>query len=211
MPLELVMNHKFSTPEEQSNFIRIALSNADRLESLVTDLVLLSSMDQGTLNTVRQRIDPEADIRARVYKRLERYKNKELNFVLEISSDGVITAPRREFIQALLHLVDNAFKFSFPGGKIHMSVVLGVNGGVTVDVEDEGPGIPPELCEKVFERFYQASQGDTREYGGIGVGLTIARAVFRGLGGDVQILKTSKGCRVRAFLPDRRPEDVVYE
>ena len=77
-------------------------------------------------------------------------------------------------------------------------------------MQDEGPGIPPDLREKVFERFYQISQGDSREHEGLGVGLTIARAVFRNLGGKVEILDSPKGCRVRAYLPERSLGDIVY-
>ena len=83
--------------------------------------------------------------------------------------------------------------------------------GATLLVQDEGPGIPADLREKVFERFYQISQGDSREYGGLGVGLTIARAVFRNLGGTVEMLDSPKGCRLRAYLPERSQGDIVYE
>jgi len=115
MPLELVANQKFNTPEEQSHFIRIALSNADRLDALITDLILLNNIDQGSLITIRQRIDLNSDIRPAVNKRLERYQIKGLEFEYEIPASGKITAPRREFIHALIHLVDNACKFSLPG------------------------------------------------------------------------------------------------
>jgi signal transduction histidine kinase len=210
MPLELVANHRFNSPEEQSKFIHIALSNADRLESLVTDLILLSNIDYGNLNTIRQPIDVDMHILAPVRKRLDRYQPKELDFVTDISEQGRITAPRREFIHALVHLMDNAFKFSFDKGHIHLTVRPGSDGGVDILVHDEGPGISLELRKKVFERFYQASQGDRREYEGLGVGLTIARAVFRCLNGDVQILDSQMGCLVHAFIPDHRPEDIVY-
>ena len=210
MPLELAANNRFTDPEEQSKFLQIALSNADRLESLVTDLILLSNMDQGNLNSIRQPIDVDLHILAPVRKRLERYQTKELEFTTDVSNQGQITAPRREFIQAVLHLMDNAFKFSPENGQVNLSVKPSLNGGVNIVIQDEGPGIPPELREKVFERFYQASQGDSREYEGLGVGLTIARAVFQSLNGDVQILDSSKGCRVQAFLPDHQPEDIVY-
>jgi signal transduction histidine kinase len=66
------------------------------------------------------------------------------------------------------------------------------------------------LREKVFERFYQASQGDRREYEGLGVGLTLARSVFHMLNGDVQILDSPKGCWVSGVIPDHGPEDIVY-
>lgn len=210
MPLELAANNRFTNPEEQSKFLQIALSNADRLESLVTDLILLSNMDQGNLNTIRQPIDVDLHILALVRKRLERYRTKELEFMTDVSEQGKITAPRREFVHAVLHLMDNAFKFSPEKGQVNLSVKPGLNGGVNIVIQDEGPGILPELSEKVFERFYQASQGDSREFEGLGVGLTIARAVFQSLNGDVQILDSSKGCRVQAFLPDHQPEDIVY-
>lgn len=210
MPLELAANNRFSGPEEQSKFINIALSNADRLESLVTDLIVLSNIDHGNLNTIRQPIDLDLHILAPVRKRLERYRAKELKFLTDISQEGKITAPRREFIHAVLHLMDNAFKFSFDKGQVSLSVRPGSNGSVDILVQDEGPGISPELREKVFERFYQASQGDSREYEGLGVGLNIARSVFQSLKGNVEIPDSSKGCRVRAFIPDPDPQDIVY-
>jgi len=210
MPLELAANNRFSDPEEQSKFINIALSNADRLESLVTDLILLSNIDHGNLNTIRQPIDVDTHILAAVQKRLERYKSRELKFLTRISKHGKITAPRREFTHALVHLMDNAFKFSFEKGRVGLSVQPGSNGGVNFLIQDEGPGISPELREKVFERFYQASQGDRREYEGLGVGLSIAQAVFRSLNGDIQLLDSPVGCLLHAFIPDRGPEDIVY-
>jgi signal transduction histidine kinase len=106
--------------------------------------------------------------------------------------------------------MDNAIKFSFEKGRVCLTVRPASAGGVTILVQDDGRGIPSQMREKVFERFYQASQGDRREYEGLGVGLTIARAVFRSLNGDVQILDSSMGCLVRASIPDHGPQDIVY-
>ena len=210
MPLELAANNRFSTPEEQSKFISIALNNADRLESLVTDLIMLSNIDHGNLNTIRQSIDVDTHILAPVRKRLERYKPKELEIFTEISEQGKITAPRREFIHAITHLMDNAFKFGHEKGYVRLMVQPGSNGGVDIKIQDDGPGIPADLHEKVFERFYQGSQGDSRGYEGLGVGLTIARAVFQSLRGNVEIHNSTQGTLVRAFIPDHGPQDIVY-
>ena len=210
MPLELAVNNKFSDPQEQSKFLKMALSNAGRLESLVTDLILLSNIDQGNLNTIRQSLDLNMDIRASVSKRLERYAAKNLDLTMDIPAQGKISAPRREFTHALVHLVDNAFKFTSEHGKVRLSVSPEDQRGVVLDIWNDGSGIPSHLREKVFERFYQISQGDTREYEGLGVGLTIARAVFNGLKGDVRIIESSEGCHVRAILPNLSPDDVAY-
>ena len=211
MPLELVVNKKFGDPEEQSRFIQMALSSVDRLESLVTDFILLTNIDYGNLNVIRQSVDIENHILLPVEKRLDRYKDKFLEFTFETSGPGTITAPRREFIHAVVHLVDNAFKFSPVAGKVRLQVESLSDGGAIITVENEGEMVPSELREKAFERFYQVSQGDNREYEGLGVGLFIARQVFRSMGGEVVFLDSANGSRVQANLPDRRPEDLLYE
>jgi signal transduction histidine kinase len=210
MPLEIILNNKFKDPGEQAHFIRVALSNVDRLQSLVTDFILLTNIEQGNLNRIRQRIDIDNHILVPVQKRLERYKDKGLQFVYEVQGLGEIAAPRREFTHALVHLLDNAFKFCRLRGKVRLIIQTDSNGGAIIMVENEGPSIPAELRERVFERYYQASQGDSREHEGLGVGLYIARAVFQSLGGDVSILESQYVCRVQAVLPNLRPEDICY-
>ena len=210
MPLEFVMANKFETPEEQIRFIRIALSSLDRLESLVNDFILLTGMDQGGPNPIRQTIDVENHILRPVLKRMERYSSKNLEFIQDITVQNPITAPRFEFTRALVHLVDNAFKFSPQNGKVKLMLESGPDGGAAITVQDDGPGIPVELQEKAFERYYQISNGDTRTHDGLGVGLTIARAIFESLGGAVSILDSPHGCRVQALLPDRKPGDILY-
>jgi len=210
MSLDVVINNKFKSPEEQDEFLRIAHSSADRLETLISDIILLSDIDQKNLNLMRQTIDVEHHILAPIKRRLARYQPKELNFVHDINTTGVIKAPRREFAQSLVHLVDNAFKFSPQRGTVTLVITPTENGGAVITVQDEGAGIPADLREKVFERFYQISQGDDREFQGLGVGLTIARSVFSGLGGTVKILDSQLGCHVLATLPDLRPEDISY-
>ena len=210
MPLELVVNKKFSNPEEQIQFIRMALSSVDRLESLVTDFILLTNIDYGNLNLIRQSIDTKNHLLLPIEKRLARYQDKGLEFTYAITGQEGITAPRREFMHAVVHLLDNAFKFAPAGRKVSLGVDITADGGAILTVENEGASIPLKLREKVFERFYQLSQGDNREYEGLGVGLFIAREVFRSLGGEVTILDSPLGCRVQATLPDRRPEDISY-
>ena len=210
MSLDVIVNKKFSTPEEQNEFARMAHSSADRLEALIADIAVLSDIDEKRLNTIRQMIDAEHHILAPIKKRLARYESKRLNFIHKVGPNATIMAPRREFTQALVHLLDNAFRFSEEGGKVELVIIPGENGGASINILDEGPGIPVEMREEVFERFHQGSQGDARNYEGLGVGLTIARAVFANLGGDVNIIDSEKGCHIQASLPDLRPEDESY-
>ena len=201
LPLEIAVNKKFDSPEEQTHFLRTALSNANRLESLTTDLILLSSIDQGSLNHIRQPIDINLHLLGPIQKRLEKYNSKELDFIPMIELEGEISAPRREFSHSVLHLVDNAFKFSPDKGKVILTV-KDIGNGLAITVQDEGPGVPPELREKVFERFYQVSNGDSRKFEGLGVGLTIAREVFESNGGTVKFLNSTHGCCVEGMFPN---------
>ena len=132
MSLDVVVNNKFKTEEEQHEFIRIAHSSADRLETLVADIILLSDIDQNNLNQMRQTIDIEHHILAPIRRRLERYEIKGLNFVYDINLGGVIKAPRREFTQSLVHLADNAFKFSPQHGSVKLVVKPSENGGAII-------------------------------------------------------------------------------
>jgi signal transduction histidine kinase len=198
MPLELILNNRFENPEEQAGFIRTALSNVDRLQSLVTDFILLTNIDHGNLNRIRQQINFKDHILI------------ELQFVYELNGHGEIAAPRREFTHVLVHLLDNAFKFCSVGGTVKLVIDRDTHGGAVITVENDGSSIPVELREKVFERYYQGSQGDSREHEGLGVGLFLARTIFQSLGGDVSVQDKQGMCRVQAVLPSVRPEDICY-
>ena len=84
MPLQLAINNKFDNAQEQSRFLSKALSSASRLESLTTDLILLSNIDQGNLNTIRQPIDVEMDIHVPINRRLGRDCDTELGLTMGI-------------------------------------------------------------------------------------------------------------------------------
>lgn len=199
--LELAVTDKFGEPEERQWFIEAALNSARLLHALIEDLITLTHVDQGQLSTYRQKLQIDFDIIAPIQRCQERYATKNLILNLDIPIDLSIAAPRLEFRQSVGHLADNAFKFSAPGGQVWVSVAqLGGNGCVFT-IQDEGIGIPAEFRGRVFDRFFQISQGNTREYGGLGVGLYVSRAIARSLGGDVALLDSDTGCRVQMTIP----------
>lgn len=201
LSLEMVLRDKYDDPAELKQFIEIALSQSQRLNSLIDDLVFLSNADRGAVNTLRQKVNIDLDFLTPIRACQERYTEKNLRLHTNIAPEIAIHAPRREFRQAALHLVENALKFAPPMTGVWIDLQLNGEGGCTLLVADYGMGIPPDLREKVFERYFQASQGDTRAYNGLGVGLTIARTVARSLGGDVAILPADQGCRVSMTIP----------
>lgn len=90
------------------------------------------------------------------------------------------------------HLLDNADKFSPPGASIRMRIERH-DADVVISVSDEGPGIPPPLRERVFDRFYQVDGSSTRAHGGAGLGLFLARSLTEGMGGHLRVADTPGG------------------
>jgi two-component system sensor histidine kinase/response regulator len=202
MSLQTVMRQRSAeNPSEEMDWsIQAALNSADKLKQLVNDLIILHTIDAGELSTFRQAIDVNYEIKSPFEKRAQAW-NKNLKVEFGIHPDVRIYAPRLEFTQAITHLADNAAKFSPENGKIRVLVLPNGEGGCIITVADEGPGIPFDLREKVFDRYYQIDAGDARQHGGLGVGLTIVRSVATSLGGTVKVLDSDKGCKVQLTLP----------
>ncbi len=208
MSLELMLRDKFGDDErERQNFLTDALDGAQDLQMLIDDLLFLSLLDQGKVDTFRQSIRLKYNFHEPIAQCLQRWENKNLEVRVKVEPGVEIYAPRIRFEQAVKHLMDNACKFSPEGGRIAVHLAPNGKGGCVLTIADRGPGIPTELREAVFERYYQISQGEGRLYGGLGVGLTIARVIARALGGDVAIVDSEFGCRVQMIIAPGELED----
>jgi signal transduction histidine kinase len=100
-----------------------------------------------------------------------------------------VRADRLVLRQALINLVDNAIKFTPPGGEIGIRLSEAPL-ETRVDVVDSGPGVPPEARERIFDRFYRS---DGLDAGGSGLGLSLARGAVEALGGHVTLERTGPG------------------
>ena len=110
-----------------------------------------------------------------------------------------VSADRARLHQLLANLVDNATRHSPAGGQVLLRAAAAPGGGVVLDVLDEGPGIPTDQREAVFERFARGASTD----GGTGLGLAIARWVTQLHGGRIKVADSDRGCDIRVHLPDR--------
>ena len=101
--------------------------------------------------------------------------------------------------RAFSNLIGNAVKY---GGSARVKLVPPANGMVAITVEDDGPGVPPDQLERVFDPFYRVEDSRNRETGGTGLGLPIARNIFRAHGGDVTLGNRAEGgARATVTLP----------
>jgi hypothetical protein len=92
--------------------------------------------------------------------------------------------------RALANLVANAILY---GGGTRARLVPPSDGVAVIEIEDDGPGIPPSELERVFEPFHRGEPSRSRETGGVGLGLPIARNIFRAHGGDVTLANRPMG------------------
>ncbi len=107
---------------------------------------------------------------------------------------------------AMTHLVDNATKFTAPGGHVQITgrVVQDADqpAALEVAVADDGIGIPPELHERIFDRFYQVDASLARQFGGVGIGLPIVKQILHAHGSPVLVdSEPGKGSTFRFRLP----------
>jgi PAS domain S-box-containing protein len=166
--------------------------NARLQARLVEDLLDVSRMVSGKLQFTMGRVDPAAVVLDVVHMLQPLADAK----AIELAADVTARAPASlsgdgaRMRQMLVNLVSNAIKFTPNGGRV--TVRLGADGGsAAFAVEDTGIGIAPELLPRVFDRFRQADSSASREHGGLGLGLSIARSIAEAHGGT--ITATSRG------------------
>ena len=115
---------------------------------------------------------------------------------------GVAFADRRALEQILTNLLDNASKYTEPGGRIELRVERGRPDQVRLEVEDTGIGIPPEDLPRIFERFYRVDKARSRDLGGTGLGLAIVKHLAQAQGGEVSVRsKVGEGTTFTVVLP----------
>ncbi len=202
--LEISLESDEGRPEGGAVFLEDGLAAARHLRDLIQDLSLLRDLDDGRLPEGTSTGEPDGWLRTAVEKCRQRREAAD-RAAIEIRAEaGVVPSGPPPVIRHIVeYLVDNAMKFAGTAGPIEVELARAGEGVVQISVTDEGPGIPPGLREKVFDRWFQSDQGVLRRWGGFGVGLTIARALARDLGGDVQIADTEVGCRVVLTLPEK--------
>jgi signal transduction histidine kinase len=105
-----------------------------------------------------------------------------------------------------VNIIHNAVKYSPAGGAISVKVRDQPGGMIGLEVGDSGPGIAPEHADRIFDRFYRVDESRSREFGGAGLGLSIAQWAVRIHGGDIHLSTApGRGCLFQICLPSIMP------
>jgi signal transduction histidine kinase len=165
--------------------LQVMLQQTERLSRLVDQLLDLSRLESGDVPLEREQLD----IGPLVDEVLSEVAVSRDGRAVRVRSDVPSGLPpawadRERIHQVLFNLLDNAVRFTPPGGEVVISAARGP-GRCEVRVADTGPGIPPEHLPLLFERFYRVDQARSRGDGGTGIGLAIARSVVEAHGGRI--------------------------
>ena len=182
--VETLLDGAKNDPEVSTRFLETIARNAERLELLIEDLLTISELESGRVKLNLQAVE----LRSVVAKVFDDFKSRAEARKIALAND-VSALPARadpgRLEQVLSNLVDNAIKYGRTGGHVTVGARTIDDGKVEVFVRDDGPGLPADSLERVFERFYRVDKGRSREQGGTGLGLAIVKHIVQSHGGSV--------------------------
>ena len=171
-------------PEVLSKFLHTIQRNAGRLEILIEDLLTISELESGRIKMNLQSVR----LHSLVDRVLEDFKTQATSRRVELKNgvpELTARADADRLQQVLGNLIGNAIKYGREGGHVDVSGQLLDGNAIELCVRDDGPGIPAESLERVFERFYRIDKARSREQGGTGLGLSIVKHIVQSHGGKV--------------------------
>ncbi|MCW2764183.1 MAG: Signal transduction histidine kinase [Nocardioides sp.] len=175
------------------------LEDADRMEDLVHDLLLLATGE----TPLTGQADP-TDLAAIARDEVARLDGRRPGIIVStvVESTAPVLGDRLQLGRVVGNLLDNASRHA----ATRVDVRVGDDGGFAwVSVGDDGPGVPADQADKVFDRFYRGDESRARSRRGTGLGLAIARALSRRHGGDVDLVPGAPGARFVLRIPRREP------
>lgn len=190
-------------------FAHIIKTQGEQLQELLDNLLQLSQLEAGTLRLQRQNVAMPPLLRTLLAQARAQFPDLRLQAAVEPDLPPVSVDARR-MEQILQNLLDNAAKYSPPNGVITLSAQR-VAQQIEVGVRDQGPGIPPDEREQVFERFYQVAR-PARQYGaGAGLGLAICKALVEAHGGSIWIEAPPSGGTLVCLRLPALPADTLLD
>ncbi len=177
--LETLRDGAISDPNAAERFLNIAIKHTDRLTTIIEDLLKLSRVEQEAgRGAMKLEKGPVCAAIQSVTKFLEVVaQERHIRIVVECDDLLEINMNRPLFEQALSNLVDNAIKYSQPNSDVSISAKK-IDQEAIIEVKDKGCGIPSDQLQRIFERFFRVDRARTRDKGGAGLGLSIARHII---------------------------------
>jgi two-component system phosphate regulon sensor histidine kinase PhoR len=182
--VETLLDGAQNNPEVAERFLKIIERNANRLDLLIQDLLTISALESGRMKLELSAVGLHA-LAEKVFTDLHsKADNKNMTLVNEMP-EIITRGDLNRLDQVLTNLVDNAIKYGRAEGRVTVGGRNLDDGKLEIFVRDDGPGIPPEALDRVFERFYRVDKARSRDQGGTGLGLSIVKHIIHAHGGEV--------------------------
>ena len=198
--LNVLMSDELS--EDGRDLLDVAIRNNDALLRLVNELLDYEKILSGTL-VIETSLHDVCALTSNIVKDLQGYaQTQSVNFVfIEHAAPIYAEVQEHRFQQVVSNLLSNAAKFSKTSSDVFISAECN-NGTVVVSVKDNGPGIPEDFRNQIYDQFTQVDSSSTRKHGGTGLGLTISKALTEGMGGTLDF-KSEVGTGSTFFISFR--------
>lgn len=172
---------------DQQYAMQVIQKATERLSRLIEDLILYSTSETSSLQITNEYFD----IIGTGKKVIEQYQSqshvKKITLLLDAPENTTLVNSDKEKVQWVLNqFVDNGIKYTAAGGKVTLAI-QSTQTDVLISVSDSGLGIPSEKLEEIFEPFHQLDESTTRQQGGTGLGLSLARKIVEALGSTLSV------------------------
>lgn len=189
--LELMQSEALGplTPD-QAKAMDVSLQSTSRLQNLIEDLILFSLAARGEMTLTLTRVDLRDVVQKAAVHARSRAENQQVTLEVALSPQvGFVKADQQKISWVLTQLLDNAIKFTKPGGWVRLNVSPDQSNEKMVNlvVADSGIGIPKERMDEIFEPFHQLDGSPTRRYGGTGLGLALVREIVEAHGARIDV------------------------
>jgi len=200
--VETLVDGAKDDPEARDKFLGIIDRHGARLGLLIEDLLLLSALDSGRIELHTQSLSVRDAVQEVVVDLAPSAAERGVTVENQVSLDLQARADAVRLRQILSNLIDNAIKYGRERGTVSISAERLGEGWLQIAVRDDGPGIPPEARERVFERFFRVDKARARHQGGTGLGLAIVKNLVLAHGGEVRVESAEgRGTIFRFKLP----------
>jgi len=203
---ETLLDGAKDNPEVATKFLQTIDRNARRLDLLIQDLLIISSLESGRVSLSFGPVDLVVVVERLLADFKTRADARHVQLVSTIP-ELQANADEARLEQVLGNLLENAVKYGRESGTVTVGGRTTAEGKIEIFVQDDGPGIPAEALERVFERFYRVDKARSREQGGTGLGLSIVKHIVQGHGGRVWVeSQPGQGAKFFFTLPPVPPE-----
>ena len=193
-------------PEKKQEFIEKAYNQTLRLSELITDMALISKMEERSSKFQKEDIDI-FDISNEVFEEFgERIVANRVKVENMLKPGTVLTGNKTLVYTIIKNLVENSLKYAGNDITIHIECYSSIEKFCYLTYYDTGEGVPQEHLDQIFERFYRIEEGRTRDVGGSGLGLSIVKNAVKFHGGDIRAINRQWG-GLQFFFSLRRHAD----